>query len=127
MVMKTSGTTGARRRVFSDTETMMYDTSSDENDSTFDPPNSKLIGISFLINNSGEFSSIEPIQSAISQLSQLENEPLQTRIGLYFNACDVFYNISWFLNMFSANIFAFLFLQWETLKGAEFAYMANDL
>ena len=27
---------GTRRRVFSDTETMMYDTSSDENDSTFD-------------------------------------------------------------------------------------------
>ena len=43
MVMKTSGTTGARRRVFSDTETMMYDTSSDENDSTFDPPSSKLV------------------------------------------------------------------------------------
>lgn len=32
---KKSGS-GTRRRVFSDTETMMYDTSSDENDSTFD-------------------------------------------------------------------------------------------
>ena len=41
MVMKTTGESGTRRRVFSDTETMMYDTSSDENDSTFDPPAAK--------------------------------------------------------------------------------------
>lgn len=38
MVMKTGSSTGTRRRVFSDTETMMYDTSSDENDSAFDHP-----------------------------------------------------------------------------------------
>ncbi len=67
----------SRRRVFSDTETMMYDTSSDEDDSTFDASNKKTISPSRELKDSNRKTSLPTLPSAITPFLAVSDSEAQ--------------------------------------------------